>query len=109
MKTSDFAALTFDCYGPIINWEAGILAELRPWAERHKIKVEDDAFLRAHGELEPACEHEMPGKLYPDILAEVHRRLAYRYGAKPDEAAARAFGGSGGGGAPFSGSGPPAP
>ncbi len=94
MRTSDFAALTFDCYGTLINWEAGILAELRPWAERHKIKVEDDAFLRAYGELEPACEHELPGKLYPDIMAEVHRRLAYRFGAKADEAAAKAFGGS---------------
>lgn len=94
MKTSDFAALSFDCYGTLINWEAGILAELRPWAERHKITVDDDAFLRAYGELEPACEHEMPGKLYPDILTEVHRRLAYRFGAKADEAAAKDFGGS---------------
>ena len=101
MKTSDFAALSFDCYGTIINWEAGILAELRPWAERHKITVEDDAFLRAYGELEPACEHEMPGKLYPDILTEVHRRLAYRFGAKADEAAARDFGGSVGRWPPF--------
>ena len=27
---SAFDALTFDCYGTLIDWEAGILAALRP-------------------------------------------------------------------------------
>ena len=28
-----FTTLTFDCYGTLIDWERGILAELRPWVE----------------------------------------------------------------------------
>ena len=28
MKLGDFRALTFDCYGTLIDWEAGILAGL---------------------------------------------------------------------------------
>src|SRR5437660_1324860 len=32
MKVTDFNTLTFDCYGTLIDWERGILAELRPWA-----------------------------------------------------------------------------
>jgi FMN phosphatase YigB (HAD superfamily) len=32
MRLEDFSALTFDCYGTLIDWEAGILAALRPWA-----------------------------------------------------------------------------
>ena len=32
MKLTDFSALTFDCYGTLIDWETGIAAALRPWA-----------------------------------------------------------------------------
>ncbi len=32
MRLGDFSALTFDCYGTLIDWETGILAALRPWA-----------------------------------------------------------------------------
>lgn len=30
----DFDALSFDCYGTLIDWEAGIAAVLRRWAGR---------------------------------------------------------------------------
>ena len=30
MDLSDFDALSFDCYGTLIDWEAGIGAVLRP-------------------------------------------------------------------------------
>jgi 2-haloacid dehalogenase len=29
VKLSDFEALSFDCYGTLIDWEAGIAAVLR--------------------------------------------------------------------------------
>ena len=29
MKLSDFQALTFDCYGTLIDWEKGLLAALQ--------------------------------------------------------------------------------
>jgi hypothetical protein len=32
-RLHDFAALTFDCYGTLIDWEQGILTELRAWAQ----------------------------------------------------------------------------
>ena len=31
MRLTDFSTLTFDCYGTLIDWERGILAELRPY------------------------------------------------------------------------------
>ena len=32
MQLTDFEALSFDCYGTLIDWEAGLLAVLVPWA-----------------------------------------------------------------------------
>ena len=31
MRLSDFSTLTFDCYGTLIDWEAGIVTALRVW------------------------------------------------------------------------------
>lgn len=30
----EFKAITFDCYGTLIDWERGILDQLRPWLDR---------------------------------------------------------------------------
>jgi len=35
MKLTDFKALTFDCYGTLIDWETGILAAFAPLAADH--------------------------------------------------------------------------
>jgi 2-haloalkanoic acid dehalogenase type II len=90
MKITDFTTLTFDCYGTLIDWERGILAELRPWVDRAGKTLDDNLLLEAFGTLEAAVEAEMPSKPYPQILEEVHRRLAAQWGieAKPEEAAA---------------------
>jgi 2-haloalkanoic acid dehalogenase type II len=75
----DFTTLTFDCYGTLIDWEGGILAELRPWASMHGISVTDDVLLEAFGEAEAAAEEQAPGTRYPQILEDVLRRLADRW------------------------------
>jgi 2-haloalkanoic acid dehalogenase type II len=88
-----FDTLTFDCYGTLIDWERGILAELRPWANRNgRQDIADNAILETFGTIEAACETETPGKLYPEILADVHRRLAYKWGIKAAAADAAEFG-----------------
>ena len=45
MRLTDFTALSFDCYGTLIDWEAGILATLRPWAARHGLAAGADPLL----------------------------------------------------------------
>ncbi|MBL8670245.1 MAG: haloacid dehalogenase type II [Alphaproteobacteria bacterium] len=94
MRINDFSVLAFDCYGTLIDWEAGILAELTPWLRRNGGTQADDAILEAFGAAESSVEAESPFRLYPDVLAEVHRRLAVTWGIAKDEAAARAFGAS---------------
>lgn len=79
-----FDTLTFDCYGTLIDWERGILAELRPWADRNgRRDLDDNTILELFGTTEAACEAETPGKLYPEILADVHRRLAQAWESRP--------------------------
>ena len=34
MKLAGFKALTFDCYGTLIDWESGMIAGLKPLTER---------------------------------------------------------------------------
>jgi 2-haloalkanoic acid dehalogenase type II len=94
MKVTDFTTLTFDCYGSLIDWETGILAELGPWASQHGLRVSDEALLEAFGVVEAECERETPAVLYPGILARVLERLASRWGTTLRPGEADAFGSS---------------
>jgi 2-haloalkanoic acid dehalogenase type II len=90
IPVNEFSTLTFDCYGTLIDWERGILAELRPWVDRNERRdLKDNEILEAFGTTEAACEAETPGTRYPQILEEVHRRLARHWDirAGADEAA----------------------
>jgi 2-haloacid dehalogenase len=91
---TQFTTLTFDCYGTLIDWERGILAELEPWAAKHGLQIDSNVLLETFGETEARFEAEMPRKLYPEILEEVLRRLAARWSVKLDTGEAETFGAS---------------
>jgi len=92
MRLTDFAALSFDCYGTLIDWETGILATLRPWATRHGLAQSDDALLASFSRTEPRLQAERPATLYPDILAGAFRALGAEFGPGVTDAEARTFG-----------------
>jgi 2-haloalkanoic acid dehalogenase type II len=94
MDLSEYRVLSFDCYGTMIDWESGILAELAPWALGHGARLDDVEILEAFGLAESAEEAETPGALYPEVLRRVHRRLAAQWGLPVDDTAARRFGAS---------------
>ena len=94
MRLSDFSVLTFDCYGTLIDWETGIFEALAPWLERAGLRPERDQLLEAFAQLEAAQQAATPALRYPELLAEVHRGLAERFGIAPDAQAAAAFGAS---------------
>ena len=70
-----FAALSFDCYGTLIDWETGIVEASRPWAMRHGID-DDRQLLEAHATHETAVQSEHPTMRYPDVLARHVQRVA---------------------------------
>ena len=92
MKLGDFDALTFDCYGTLIDWERGILTELRPWVEKNGLTISDDEILAAFAELEPKHQAETPDKLYPDLLAAVYADLGKHWSIPVAPSDADAFG-----------------
>ncbi len=101
MKLGDFRALTFDCYGTLIDWETGLLAALRPWAESKGLHHEDREILEAFAALEPVHEERNPATPYPEILELVFHDLARAWGVATEAGAARAFAASVGGWPPF--------
>jgi len=75
LKFADFDALSFDCYGTLIDWETGIAAVLSPWARRCGLDLDQDQLLAAFAAAEAQSELEHPNELYRDILARSFRTL----------------------------------
>lgn len=75
---SRFKALTFDCYGTLIDWETGLLGAMRPIVQAHGHNLSDSQILSLYGELEPA--EQDPYRRYHEVLANVVRRFGQRLG-----------------------------
>jgi 2-haloalkanoic acid dehalogenase type II len=88
LRRADFAVLTFDCYGTLIDWEAGLAAVLEPWAARRGIEASRDALLEAFGRHEARLERERPRTRYSDLLRAVHESLAGEWRVRPERAEA---------------------
>ena len=93
MGSIDFAAfdaLTFDCYGTLIDWEAGILAALRPVLDAHGAAGDPEALLERFARHEAALEAG-PYLRYADVLAGCLRGLGDDLGFTPTDAEAAGF------------------
>jgi putative hydrolase of the HAD superfamily len=89
-----FEALSFDCYGTLIDWEAGMAAVLAPWAREQGVDLTDEQLLLAHADHEAAVERETPTMRYPDVLAEAFRRIGTGVGRPVSEEWAKRLGDS---------------
>ncbi len=87
---SHFQALTFDCYGTLIDWEAGILAAARRALPAGNA-ASDNAILEAFRRFEHANEAGDPAPLYPEVLRRTWLEMAPVLGAPADERAASLF------------------
>ncbi len=81
MELAEFEAVSLDCYGTLIDWEAGLTTVLSPWARRRGLEVEDEQLLTAFSVHEAAAETAHPTERYPDILARSMRALGQDLGA----------------------------
>jgi 2-haloacid dehalogenase len=82
LRFDDFDVLTFDCYGTLIDWEAGIWEALRPILAVHRIDVVPERALELYGELESAAERAAYRE-YKAILRTVLDGLGARLGFVP--------------------------
>jgi 2-haloacid dehalogenase len=88
-----FDAMTFDCYGTLIDWETGILAGLRKSLAGHPVEPSDDELLQRYGRAEAAAEAG-PYILYREVVGRCLGEVCEHYGVEPSHEAAAAFGAS---------------
>jgi len=70
----DYSALSFDIYGTVIDWETGILTNMRPLTDRLSQEMSDDEVLELHARMESSHQALTPAKGYSSLLATVYRR-----------------------------------
>ena len=92
MKLSEFKALTFDCYGTLIDWESGMIEAMKPLTGKVRRALSRDDILEAHARHESSQQLQTPAKLYRDLLPIVYRRLAEEWGVTVSWAECVAYG-----------------
>ena len=85
MELTEFEALSFDCYGTLIDWEAGLLAVLGPWARARGLALTGEELLTAYAQVEAEVEAEHPAAVYPEVLARGMRQFGASLGAEVTE------------------------
>lgn len=94
-------AVSFDCYGTLIDWESGIAYALSAWAKRHGANPARAELLAAFAEAEPQVQSADPTMPYPQVLRRVARRIGRKLELPVSDAEAVAFASSVGHWPPF--------
>ena len=89
---SAFEALTFDCYGTLIDWEAGIVAALRTVLADDAV-ADDETLLSEYAAAESALEAGLYNR-YRVIAGEAMAAVARAHGAEPSPDDVARLGGS---------------
>jgi 2-haloacid dehalogenase len=91
LDLDQFEVLTFDCYGTLIDWEAGIVAGIRPVLAAHGADLTDDQILEGFARHESALEAG-PYQTYRAVLAGSLGGLADELGIEVRAEELAAFG-----------------
>lgn len=89
-----YEALSFDCYGTLIDWESGIWTALQPMLLANDTPVTRPEVLAEFGRIEAAQQVATPRLRYSDLLTIVHRDLATALGLDTTDDLDGAFGAS---------------
>ena len=77
---ADFSALTFDCYGTLIDWESGLWDAFQPLLLANgRDDLTRAVVLPALAKIEGRQQAATPDMLYPDTLTRTHNRLAAHF------------------------------
>jgi 2-haloacid dehalogenase len=90
LELSRFDTLTFDCYGTLIDWEAGILAALHRILSAHGKTIDDATLLKLYGDFEQLSE-DGEFHTYKEVLQSVVRRFGIQLGFTPSDQEARSL------------------
>ena len=94
-RLTDYSALTFDCYGTLIDWETGIWDALQPLILHNPgSDLTREAALAAFARWESRQQQNAPELPYPELLSRVHRGIARSFGLESNRDLDAAFGAS---------------
>lgn len=79
--------LTFDCYGTLVDWEAGIWEAFRRAAAEDGVSLDRESVIEAYHAIEPMVESG-EYRPYRDVLRETARRVAAECGWSIDRSQA---------------------
>ena len=91
---SRFKALTFDCYGTLIDWETGITDFTRARLAGDAALAAPDLILSSFAVSQAKHQQIRPALLYPEVLRRTWQDMEGTFGWEPDPANAQAFGAS---------------
>ena len=95
-----YDALTFDCYGTLIDWEAGIAGALRPVVAAHGISVSDAELMDLYSEIERTGKSG-EYRRYREVLRATVRGIGSRLRFVPSPSEVECLAGSLGNWQPF--------
>lgn len=93
MDFSRFTTISFDCYGTLIEWEAGILPTLRGLLANHSCELPDAELLKLYGDFEAEAETGHY-RSYREVLGKVVKRFGERTDFQPSAEEIRSLGDS---------------
>jgi len=92
MNIKGKTTLTFDCYGTLIDWEAGIWDGFQQLLQTNNSKLMRKTCLEAFAEIESTVQAQQPDRLYPEVLQLTHKLFANRFALKTSPELDRRFG-----------------
>jgi 2-haloacid dehalogenase len=92
MRLTDYKALSFDCYGTLIDWESGMIEALKGLTSKVKRPLARDEILKAHARHESAQQLQTPTKRYCELLPIVYKRLGEEWGVVVSTDACESYG-----------------
>ena len=101
MDFSEFRALTFDCYGTLIDWETGILDAVLPRIKTFRPGIEGDLVLSAVASLQALRQKIRPAEDYRVLLSRCYAAVEDSLDLPSNIDAQRAFGETVGAWPPF--------
>jgi 2-haloacid dehalogenase len=86
-----FKALTFDCYGTLIDWDTGISELVQPWLREMNSQVPPDLVASTFALMQAKHQQTSPTLLYPDVLRRSWRDIEEQFGWDENSDHANAF------------------
>ena len=98
LNYDNYDALSFDCYGTLIDWERKIWIAFQPLlVENPHLQIDQNQVLAAFAEFENEIQSDHPDMSYPEVLKRIHNRFALSRDLVTNEKLDTSFGASVGG------------